>query len=470
MYRAQYLKADEPVALKVISKEKLSGNEAYIALMKDELKVMESITHPYVVRVLDLCEDTNNYYIALELLPHGNLLQVLSQICKQRLSFTERDAAGMIYQVLLAISYFHEINLVHRDLKLENIMVHVAQQGQSSSMCCKVTDFGFASYCGSDGLRMPLGTPLYMAPEIISQQVYDDKVDVWALGVIAFCILTSQYPFDGQSKDQIYRKIIDPNFEPNFNHLDRYWQSGALVKDFIKCALTKDPSKRLNIKQLLQHEWLSIMVDQPDISDAQLVDIGVSMYTFKRTSQFQSFVIQFLVGVKAQELELKRIRDVFRTLDADHNGFLDSEELQKGMEQVNSLLSSQLGGNGLNWAAAFEAIDVDQDGKINYEEFTMAAYNRAKLINEANLQIAFDFVDEDRNQVIEREEVNRMLARTNLDTHLQMHDIDIEQDSWAKLIQECDVNGDGKIDFEEFKRCMTELMNERCRKNTVRKV
>ena len=65
--------------------------------MKDELKVMESVAHPYVVRVLDLCEDDKNFYIALELLPHGNLLQVLSQICKQRLSFTERDAASLVY-------------------------------------------------------------------------------------------------------------------------------------------------------------------------------------------------------------------------------------------------------------------------------------------------------------------------------------------------------------------------------------
>ena len=122
---------------------------------------------------------------------------------------------------------------------------------------------------------MPLGTPLYMAPEIVSQQAYDDKVDVWALGVIAFCMLTSQYPFDGKSKDEIYRKIKDPSQMPNFNLLDRYWQNGALVKDFLRCALTKDPSQRPNIKTLLQHEWLNIMVDQPQISSDQLVDIGM---------------------------------------------------------------------------------------------------------------------------------------------------------------------------------------------------
>lgn len=168
------------------------------------------------------------------------------------------------------------------------------------------------------------------------------------------------------------------------------------------------------------------MVDHPPVNDGQLVDIGLQLYTFKRTSQFQSFVIQFLVGLKAQEEELMHMRDVFRTLDADHNGFLDKDEIQRGMAHVSNLLSGQLGGNGPDWLAAFDAIDVDHDGKINYEEFTMAAYNRAKLINLKNLHIAFDFVDEDHNQVIEREEVNHMLARTNIDTHLQMHDIDIQ--------------------------------------------
>ena len=60
-----------------------------------------------------------------------------------------------------------------------------------------------------------------------------------------------------------------------------------------------------------------------------------------------------------------------------------------------------------------------------------------------------------------------MFARTNLDTHLIMHDINIEEETWSKLIHECDTDGDGKIDFDEFKRCMTELMAERTRKNTV---
>ena len=161
------------------------------------------------------------------------------------------------------------------------------------------------------------------------------------------------------------------------------------------------------------------------------------------------------------------MRDVFRTMDTDHNGFLDKDEIQRGMQAVNQLLSNQLGGNGPDWNAAFNAIDIDHDGKIDYNEFTAAAYNRAKLINQENLHIAFDFVDTDHNQVIEREEVNHMLARTNLDTHLQMHDIDINEEVWTQLIQECDVNGDGKIDFSEFEKCMTELLNERTRKNTL---
>ena len=73
------------------------------------------------------------------------------------------------------------------------------------------------------------------------------------------------------------------------------------------------------------------MVDHPTVADSELVDIGMQMYTFKRTSQFQSFVIQFLVAKKAQEKELKHMRDVFRTMDTDHNGFLDKDEIQRGM-------------------------------------------------------------------------------------------------------------------------------------------
>lgn len=116
----------------------------------------------------DLCEDDKNVYVISELLSSGNLLQVLNKFTVSKTPFTERNAANLINQILRALTYIHEENLVHRDIKLENIMVELAAGGSAEDMVCKITDFGFACEIQPDTeLSLKLGTPLYMAPEVI---------------------------------------------------------------------------------------------------------------------------------------------------------------------------------------------------------------------------------------------------------------------------------------------------------------
>ena len=105
----------------------------------------------------------------------------------------------MIYQILLAINYIHNSGVVHRDLKLENIMIDVEESADGqTNLVCKVTDFGFA--CLLDPRRpssLSIGTPMYMAPDVLNMK-YDNKADIWSLGVIAYILLTGKPPFDGK--------------------------------------------------------------------------------------------------------------------------------------------------------------------------------------------------------------------------------------------------------------------------------
>lgn len=163
----------------------------------------------------------------------------------------------------MALNYLHSdtINVTHRDLKLENVMVAIEKMPDGDAeMICKVTDFGFATAMDPSGKEtLGLGTTPYMAPEIILGKAYDKSVDIWALGVMAYKILTERFPFEARmpSKKATYDAIV--NNDLNLKSLNRYYQDGSLVKDFISRCLNKNPKKRWSTKMLLQHEWFKTM-------------------------------------------------------------------------------------------------------------------------------------------------------------------------------------------------------------------
>jgi serine/threonine protein kinase len=119
--------------------------------------------------------------------------------------FNERSASQILEQILLAVNYMHQRNITHRDIKPENILM---ESQDPTSLQIKMTDFGFASfYNPKDGLNDVLGSPLYMAPEIVDNQQYNAKVDIWSIGVIAYILLSGRPPYKGKSKQEIFNNI-----------------------------------------------------------------------------------------------------------------------------------------------------------------------------------------------------------------------------------------------------------------------
>ena len=122
--------------------------------------------------------------------------ELFDEIQKRR-GFSEKDAAEIMAQVLRAVIYCHANDICHRDLKPENILIE-------TDGVVKVIDFGIAmAFNPEKGMHTVLGTPYYMAPEILSRNRYDEKCDVWSLGVILFCMLTGKPPFYGSTDDEI---------------------------------------------------------------------------------------------------------------------------------------------------------------------------------------------------------------------------------------------------------------------------
>ena len=262
----------------------------------------------------------------------GNLAEVLKKIREKGISFTEADAANLVYQILLALTYLHssEVNVVHRDLKLENIMVDIEKYGDGSSkLICKITDFGFAVALDPSGKEtLALGTPTYMAPEIVSQQAYDKGVDIWALGVTVYIMLTGMPPFRSKtgSKQDMYDAIV--NQPLNLKPLDRYYQNGTLIKNFIKKCLNRNPSARHSASVLMNDPWIKAMVEEDRVEHKEQVCVGINMAYFRDATLFQSSVITFLVRLKSDKEDMSKLRRVFTKVDLNHDGFLSQEEIE----------------------------------------------------------------------------------------------------------------------------------------------
>ena len=178
----------------------------------------------------------------------GELFEQLIQIGK----FSEADAAQIIKQLLSAIKHLHDKNIAHRDLKPENVIF--ANKDQDINI--KLIDFGLSKSLRLDGKRMmtKLGTPYYVSPEVL-EGIYDKRCDLWAIGVMAYMLLSGTPPFNGRNEVEVFNKIRCVDYE----FPEKHWSYiSAEAKDFIFRMLQPNPDRRLTPEQALAHKWLQI--------------------------------------------------------------------------------------------------------------------------------------------------------------------------------------------------------------------
>ena len=204
-------------AVKILRKDKLDQKE--IDSFTYEIQVLKKLDHPNILKVYEFYEDEKRYYLVSELCTGGELFDEITQ----KKFFTENDAAQIFKQVLGAIAYCHRMNVVHRDLKPENILLDSKKNND-----IKIFDFGNSEeLVPGDKIMNTYGTAYYIAPEVLLSE-YDEKCDLWSLGVILYILLSGQPPFDGKNDREIIKKVrtgyysldIDELSEVSYEGLD----------------------------------------------------------------------------------------------------------------------------------------------------------------------------------------------------------------------------------------------------------
>eukprot|EP00826_Nyctotherus_ovalis_P004908 TRINITY_DN1108_c0_g1_i4.p1 TRINITY_DN1108_c0_g1~~TRINITY_DN1108_c0_g1_i4.p1 ORF type:complete len:484 (+),score=164.29 TRINITY_DN1108_c0_g1_i4:98-1549(+) len=230
-----HISTNTPVAIKIYDKLKFSEPRRKKRL-EQEMAILKKLDHRNIVKFFDYFQSAKHLHVVMEMVKGQSLRDYVKSTPTKKLD--EENAIKILKEIGLAIEYCHSNGVLHRDIKLDNILID--KEGR-----VKVIDFGFSVDVGSQKLKTHCGTLSYMSPELVAKKEYlGAPADMWALGVVFYAMLFGKYPFSGKSDSELIAKIKEDNLKVGDEVSQR---TQTLVRKFFEL----DPDKRLTAKELL---------------------------------------------------------------------------------------------------------------------------------------------------------------------------------------------------------------------------
>ena len=248
------------VAIKSFDKNKLGSKSQNMKKILYESNLMKKLNHPNITKILEMFEDEKFFLIIMEYINGGNLFSFV----KKRRKLSEKTAKFLFRQIILGIQHMHSKNIVHRDIKLENILIDLNNN-------IKICDFGISLILNSlsDILFDHCGTPMYIAPEILlsneNKGYLGPPVDIWSAGIALYIMLSGNLPFNITDisydiDNDIKCNDLKNNISLQYNILNKHPKNieniSDLAQDLLNGILNKNPQKRLTVDEVLNHPWL----------------------------------------------------------------------------------------------------------------------------------------------------------------------------------------------------------------------
>jgi len=393
---------------------------------------MKMMDHPNIIKLFETFGDHRNIYLVMELCVGGELFDRIIEAG----SFTEMQAAVLMQQITRAVYYMHQNNICHRDLKPENFLFVTKDPIEKNTL--KIIDFGLScKFSPGQNLTTKAGTPYYVAPQVLEGK-YDERSDIWSVGVIMFVLIAGYPPFYGDTDADVLSKVRQGVF--SFSKKD--WGSVSEdAKDLIRNMLKMQPSERYTAEKALNHLWIEKKA--PKAKDVALHTSFVdNLRSFRSQNKLKKAALH-IIASNLNEDEIKKLRETFISLDKDGNGFLTTREMKDGMEKA-----------GLKEIPAdlqeiLQDVDADGSGQIDYTEFLAATLDKRVYKKEEVCWQAFGVFDLNGDGKISKEELKLVLE------HGEVKSV-AGADALAEIMANVDSNGDGHIDFDEFMQMMND--------------
>jgi len=400
--------AGEHRCLKTIDKDRAASSGMPVSLVSEEIDKLKALDHPAILRLFEYYVDATSIYLVTDMFPAGHLLKVLEDKIRSRSPPTEAWVCDLFHQVCMGITYAHEKGLMHKDLKLDNLML-----SRVDPPLPVVIDLGLAEIfpiAEADSFRSNRvsGTISTMAPEVIMKR-FNYKCDVWSLGCCLYGLLCRKptalrlpdgtlmvhpYPFEppeSNSPEAVASYLDLQRQGPNWDQ----FKGGAGARQLLERMLEFDENKRPAMKTVVQCEWLKGGGGPEVLCTEQLSALS----DFHLGNACEHAI---LVDV-ASQLPLGKLHELsvtFEALDTDGNGRLDMDELSSAMEK-----------SGLDKPSARKAAArFARGGSVEFSTFVAALIQSKSVLFMSHLKDAFNRLDTDGSGYITPDELQQLLT------------------------------------------------------------
>ena len=411
-------------AMKIIPEENVLQGEG--ASLIDEIEILKNLEHPNIMKIYEcFVDENNNYYIVSELCDQGHLLSKMEKLGKM----DQIVVKYLMDQIFNAVAYLHSKNILHGDIKLENVLLNkITKRGgrrftninldfnsneeltedinknfgkrktsnKSNNYIkdmmnyeIKLIDFGCSKYFvrrnkKKKKLRGIIGTSIYCSPEVVDN-LYDERSDEWSCGVLMYILLSGVPPFFGDTEEEIFEKIKKCKYDFTPAPFKKVSKN---CKDLIRRLLEPKKQYRIKANEALRHPFFTESFD-PNSAMTEDKDLNVLknfINPLKYCSKFHEAIAVFLCVNYLPPDEEKTLKTVFRYLDKDGKGIITKEIMKKSLEEIGIDISDE------DLQKVFDDIDEDGSSFIEYQEFIRNTCDIKKLINEPNLKNVFHVI------------------------------------------------------------------------------
>lgn len=328
-------------AIKEVS---IAGKKKVEENVKKELNILKRLNHSNIVQIHDYFFDNKNkiIYIIMDYFKNGDF----SNFIKGKV-LKEIFAKKYMSQLKNGLKYLYENNIMHRDLKPHNILL-------DDNNDLKITDFGFARYVKDDMLINTLcGTPIYMAPEIIKHKRYNNKSDLWSLGIIMYEMIFGKLPFKANNFIQLLKSINKNDICYNYPNIS----ISSDCENLLKSLLQIDPEERINWNGFFEHSWFYINTDM-DMTN-RLMEISIN-------NNMESLPSMSKLGYQSKQFYSFKHKSIRDSLDDKNNNSTGSNQCGVGEMDFNTLFENSTSNENINMDIKYES-DNESDSVESFK-------------------------------------------------------------------------------------------------------